>query len=234
MKFKFLSIVLLASLTVSSGCFVATAPVHRNPFKVEPLNAVLVVGVDLSGSFAADFGERAFPLLKNVMQRFFVESMGEESRIVLAQISGTGDEQVVLFDGTPRELRRRFVDPASLSDFLLEHSNPKASPVFQAIGKMLSYVNQMPDIGEDTRVMGVIISDLKDSETDKKAWKKKGEKMLEELEAYQARNGAIGLYYVDLGEIALWNRVLAHAGFEPGDFVITNDLVEDPPLPSFD
>lgn len=223
---------LLVTLLLASGCIVATPKSKRAPLETKPVDAVLVVGVDLSGSFAADFSERAYPLLLNVMQSFFVEQMGDDCKVVLSQISSHDD--VVLFEGTPRDLRRRFPSPDALAAFLLANSKPNSSPVFKAMNQTLHYVNQMADIGEQTEVLTVVISDLRDSEKDRAVWKKKGFRMLEELKRYQQRGGAIALYYVDLEQVDLWKRILEAAKFEPGMFVISNDLVEDPQLPSFD
>lgn len=222
---------LSACLVFVTGCIVAEQQSKHAPLQIEPLDAVLVVGVDLSSSFANDFSERAYPLLLNVMQKYFVEQMGEDCKVVLAQISGS--EDVVLFEGTPRDLRRRFTNPDALAEFLLENSKPNGSPVFKAMTKTLHYVNQMPEIEDNTRVLTVVISDLRDSEKDKAVWKKQGVEMLKELMLYQNRGGALALYYVDLEQVDLWKRVLDEAEFQPGMFTISNDLVEDPQLPTF-
>lgn len=223
---------LVALLLLASGCVVSAPKAKSIPLEVEPLEAVLVVGVDLSGSFANDFSERAYPLLLNVMQKFFVAQMGSNCKVVLAQISA--QEDAVLFEGTPRDLRRRFSDPDALSKFLLANSKPDGSPVFESMKKMLHYVNQMADIDSETKVLSVVISDLNNSDEGQAAWKKKGESMLAELKVYQKLGGALALFYVDREQVDLWKRIFAAAKFEPGMFMISNDLVEDPQLPTFD
>lgn len=229
--FKYVAAIILP-LVVTAGCFEATPRTNVEPFAVESLDACLIVGVDLSSSFAEDFSDRAYPLLLEVMNKFFTASMGDNTRIVLSQISGSDD--AMLFEGTPRELRRRFKTPEELSGYLLEHSEPSKSPVYVATGKTFAYVNTISGIAPETKLLTVIISDCQDSETDKKERSVTGYRMLSELKAYRAKGGTLAMYYVALDETKRWGKILNLAGFEPGQYVICNDLVETPELPMFD
>lgn len=231
MKFYRFIFMLFLMMMFVSGCIVSNPKAKHIPLKTKSLDAVLVVAVDLSGSFAKDFSDRAYPLLLNVMRKYFVEQMGNDCKVILAQISA--QENAVLFEGTPRDLRRRFDSPEALAEFLLDNSKPNSSPVFEAMEETLHYVNQLSDVDADTSILTVIASDLKDSEQDRAIWKQKGDSMLAELKRYQQLGGAIALYHVDVNEVELWKKVLASAKFEPGMSLISNDMAEDPPLPTF-
>ena len=117
---------------------------------------------------------------------------------------------------------------------MLEHTGRDQSPIYESAGQTFRYVNAMADVSEDTRVLTAIISDLKESETESSKRSATGRKMLSELESYQSKGGALALYYVDLEETSRWKRILDMAGFRPGQFVISNDLVESPPMPVFE
>ena len=223
---------IICLLPLVGGCIKAIPRTDPVMFDTKPLASCLVVSVDLSGSFADDFGDRAYPLLLKIMDKFFTVSMGEDSKVVLSQMSG--HDQVILFEGTPRELRRRFASPDELAEFMLEHSGRDRSPIYESAGQTFRYVNSMADVTEDSKVLTAIISDLKDSETISAKRSATGRKMLSELESYQAKGGALALYCVDLEETSRWKRILDMAGFKPGQFVISNDLVESPPMPVFE
>ncbi|MEO9592326.1 MAG: hypothetical protein ABJG45_12180, partial [Rhodopirellula bahusiensis] len=45
---------------LSTGCMKKTDTVHRPVFEERSLDACLVLSIDLSSSFAADIGERAY------------------------------------------------------------------------------------------------------------------------------------------------------------------------------
>jgi hypothetical protein len=218
---------------IAAGCVESQPRDRTQMFKSDSLDACLVVSVDLSGSFANEFADRAYPLLIDLMDRFFTASMGDDCKIVLSQMSEEID-RVVLFDGTPAELRRRFANPDELSKFLLENSKPNRSPIFEATGKTLGYINAIPNVDAETRLLTVLISDMKDSETDRAQRSATGHRMLTQLQTYQETGGALALYFVDLSETWRWQEIITRAGFKEGQFLIANDLVESAPLPEFD
>ena len=231
MKKLYLSI-LSVFVLLAVGCVKKAERIDRPMFQKRQLDSCLVIGVDLSKSFAADFGDRAYPLLIEVMDKYFSASMGKDSKIVLVQISGNAD--AVLFEGTPRELRSRFSSPEELAEFFQKNSSPNSSPIYEATGKTLTYINAMADVTCETRSLVCFISDLKDSEQDAKLKSKKGFKMLDALKEYQGTGGSIAFYYVEQEEVKRWEKILAMAGFEPERYSINNDLVESPELPVFE
>ena len=101
-------------------------------------------------------------LFLDLSDRFFTEGMGTNTRLVISQLSGSGD--AVLFDGKPSDLRTRFKSPDELNQFLQERSDPSSSKVFESTTKTLEYVGSMSGVTERTRLLTVIMSDMLDSE----------------------------------------------------------------------
>lgn len=214
------------------GCIESRHEIDRDPFSVAPLESCLTVVIDMSGSFEAELSTKAYPLLMELCGSFFTSGSGTDSRIVICQLSGT--EKAVLFEGRPSELRSSFNSPDELADFLRAKSDPRRSQVYKATGKAISYVNNMPRVSDETRLMTVILSDMIDSESRDPERTKHGNRMLASLRRYQELGGGLALYYVDEDEASRWSRILDKAGFEPGSYVIQSTLVARPQLPRFD
>ncbi|WP_461507062.1 hypothetical protein [Rhodopirellula baltica] len=222
----------VAITAAMSGCVAKVEREAKPVFDTKPLDACLVMNMDLSGSFAADFGERAYPLMLQITNEFFRAQSGADTKVVLAQMSGhVGQDQVVLFEGTPKELRQRFNSPDDLSTFLLANSDPNRSPIFEAMGEAIGYVNRMPTVTKETRLLTVTISDLVESETDSDKRRAAGRVMVGELEKYQQLGGALALFYVSVGETERWQKILDRSGFQAGQYVIANTLNDNPPMP---
>lgn len=222
-------IVLLAAL---SGCVPSTDDHRVAHFESHELDSCLAIVVDLSGSFSANWDDRAYQLFVSLMDQFFSEGTGGEARIVIGQLSGS--DEVVLFEGRPADLQAKFASPAALNDFLEEHSNPGGSPVYAATDRALDYVLSMPGVTGETRLLTVVLSDMADSEPDAAARRQSGHQMLATLKRYRERGGGLALYFVSPEEMPRWNRILDMAQFEPGSYVIESTLVAEPQLPQFD
>ncbi|QDV42539.1 hypothetical protein Enr13x_23870 [Stieleria neptunia] len=222
----------LLSCIAFSGCVKKQETVDRPVFEPYEIDSCLAISIDLSGSFANDFGERAYPLVLDLMDTFTDQSMGAECKIVLSQMSG--HDQVVLFEGSPAELRHEFGSPEQMATFLRDHSKPDRSPIYVATRKTVDYVNLMNGISEKTRVLTVILSDMRDSESDQSKRSQEGFRMLASLETYRERGGSLALYFVEQEEVPRWKEILGRAGFAEGQFVISNSLESNPQLPRFD
>lgn len=223
---------LLTLCLTTAGCVKAPSGAELTPFEARSLDACLTIVVDLSGSFSAHWEDKAFELFRKLMDQFFTEGTGGESRVVLAQLSGADD--VVLFEGSPADLRARFGTPEELSAFLRDHSDPYGSQVYHATEKAIGYVCKMPGVTPQTRLMTVVLSDMVDSGFDSSSRSQAGTRMVQALTAYRELGGGLALYYVAKEETGRWLQILQRAGFQPGAFVIENTLVANPQLPRFD
>ncbi|QDU98622.1 hypothetical protein [Lignipirellula cremea] len=231
-RWLLLALVPLVAL-IANGCVKSTAiQGGHKPFEMEAVDECLVLIADMSGSFSESWDDRAYTLFLELMDRFFQEGMGSESRVVLGQLSGS--DKVILFQGTPAELRRRFRSPEDLNNFLRENSDPSRSAVFDATGKTVDYIRSMQGVTEKTRVLTVILSDMVESESNQTTRSQSGHRMLNSLKRYKEQGGTLALYFVALDEMPRWRQILEMAGFEPGQYVIENAIVAKPELPRFD
>lgn len=218
---------LLLFAIATTGCIESQPISQRKPFESNELDACLAIVVDMSGSFASSWDDKAYKLFLELMDQYFTEGTGVESRIVICQLSA--NDNVVLFEGRPEGLRSQFRSPEELNAFLKQHSDPTGSSVYQATEKTIRYLSSMPGVTDKTRLMTVMLSDMSDSGRSPAI----GQKMLATLRQYQEQGGGLALYYVHPGEISRWNKILRKAGFQPGTYVIESTLVAHPQLPHF-
>ncbi len=235
MKSNCIVVLGLFSILFLSGC-IAKPPQSSDyqPFVPVELDAVLSIVVDLSGSFHDDWQRdgRAHKLFLDLVNQFFAERMGTESKVIIGQISNS--DTFVLFDGTPQELTKRFRSPEQLNQFLQENADPKGSKVYRSTQRMFDYLTELNGVTENTQVLTVVLSDMKDSESEPEAWRKSGNEMFASLKTYSKTGGGVALYFVADDEKSRWRKLLEQAEFPPGSFVIEGQLTETPQLPSFE
>lgn len=233
MKPSLLTIALgLAPLSAAIGCVENPTPERSAYFEEAELDACLALLVDMSGSFAAHWEAEAHTTFLRLMDAFFTEGAGGETRVVIGQLSG--ERRVVLFEGEPSELRSRFKTPEELGAFLRERSDPRGSPVYHATERAIDYVASMPRVGQRTRLLTVVLSDLVVHDPDGPGRIAAGRKMLAALRRYREKGGGLALYYVAQSEVGRWRRIVERAGFPGGSCVIQTELVANPQLPRFD
>ncbi len=223
---------LLALSCMTLGCVESQQVSQSQPFETKELEACLAIVVDMSGSFSGNWDDKAYKLFLQLMDQYFTDGAGDESRIVIGQLSGNTD--VILFEGRPNELRQKFRSPEELNQFLETNSTPDQSPVYQSTARAIDYVSSMPGITEKTKLVTVVLSDMIESEANRVKRSSAGTKMVESLKKYQAMGGGIALYYVAPEETQRWSEILDRAGFESGTYVIESTLVAHPQLPRFD
>lgn len=233
-RFLFPIAFILAVSLLIVGCAEKVQRTAKPMFDTKPLDACLVINVDLSSSFSRDFGERAFPLMMKIVGEYFRSQTGNDCKVVLAQTSASSEDETVLFEGSPRQLRQRFADPDALSAFLMSKSDPSRSPIIEAMTTAVGYANAMPDVGDETQMLTVMISDMIESEPDPAKRIAAGRRLSSALKTYQAGGGGLALYYVDVDETPRWTELLDRCGFARGQYVIANELSDVPPMPRMD
>ncbi|MCG6157619.1 hypothetical protein [Rubinisphaera margarita] len=223
----------LLAFLLLSGCVKSPDVGETAPFESQELDACLSIVIDMSGSFSEIWEDRAYDLFLNLSDRYFNDSMGTENRLIISQLSG--NEQAVLFEGTPTDLRRRFRSPQELSQFLKGSSDPGASHVYEATRRTLDYVGSVTGVTSDTRLLTVILSDMIDTQSASQIWDPTVPSPLSDsLRRYQAKGGGLALYFVAESERERWNELLRETGFQPGHYVIESSLAANPQLPRFD
>jgi hypothetical protein len=226
--------VLLMLLFVTSipGCIASQANKSISPFEANELDGCLAIVIDMSGSFAESWDDRAFGLFTDLADQYFTDAMGTDNRLVISQLSG--NERAVLFEGKPSELQQKFSSPQAFSDYLKQQSDPTSSNVYDSVRRTVDYIRLLNGVTENTRLMTVVLSDLKDSESDRTTRIASGTRMVETLRPYAERGGALALYFVSTDEIPRWRRVLDESGFQAGQYLIETELNAAPQLPQFD
>lgn len=217
---------------VVTGCVESQQVENTGHFEDRELDACLAVVVDMSGSFAESWDDRAYKLFLNLSEQYFTESMGSDAKLVICQLSG--NDQVVLFEGQPDDLRNKFTSPEEFNEFLKEKSDPSSSKVFDATRRSVDYVGSISGVTDNTKLLTVILSDMWDSEYNQSIRMESKEKLMESLTSYRQQGGGLALYFVAEEQIAVWQNILNEAGFEPSHYIIENELVASPQLPRFD
>ncbi|GAB5407354.1 MAG: hypothetical protein Aurels2KO_55850 [Aureliella sp.] len=212
-----------------SGCVPSQTGKDYHPFETVEIDSCLTILIDMSGSFATRWDDEAYPLFLELSNSYFTEAMGTENRLVIAQLSG--NSQAVLFEGKPADLQSRFKSPEELVAFLRERSDGASSLVYRAIESTTNYLLQMQGMTDQTRLMTVVLSDLRDTDPARQA---AGGDMIESLREYRERGGALALYYVGAEEMPRWEKILAESGFTSKDYLIQGELTATPQLPKFD
>ena len=146
----------LSICLLSIGCIERPTSRKAKPFEVVELESCLCLLIDMSGSFGTSWEDRAHKLFLQLLDAIFADA-GAESRVVIGQLSG--NDQVVLFEGQPNELRRKFKSPEDLNSFLLKHADPSASKVYESTRKMVDYAAALNGVTDETRMVTVVLSD---------------------------------------------------------------------------
>ena len=220
---------LLSICLICTGCIETPDTRVSTPFETTGVDACLSIVIDMSGSFRESWDDRAYRLFLDISERFYTDAaMGGETKLVIGQLSG--NEQVLLFEGQAEDLRKEFNSPEAFNQFLKDHSDPVGSHVFYATRKAIEHIGAVSGVTDETRLLTVILSDMRDTNGDTEAQSK----MTDALRDYQSRGGALALYFVAESEAPRWKAILNEAGFEPGHFIVENSLSASPQLPQFD
>ncbi len=224
-------VVLFGLLSPIWGCVKVPTAESKPMFEVEHLDACLAVVVDMSDSYRDDWETRAHALLLDLMQRFFSESRGSRSKIVLAQLSDA--DQVVLFEGTPADLQARFRTPRQLGDYLRAHSESGSSKVFHAVSEITTHLVSDSQISAETQLLTVMLTDGINTRSRAVENRDLEQEMHRALVRYREKQGAFAMYFVAESQTTFWKQTLNNAGFEPGTFIVEDARVASPQLPSF-
>ncbi|MEZ6137025.1 MAG: hypothetical protein R3C53_19190 [Pirellulaceae bacterium] len=222
----------LVALVLTIGCIPSQSKTSRiAPFEDKQLDSALAILIDTSGSFSGYWDSRAYDLFLDLCDQYFSEAIGMRSKLVIGQIGSK--DQVVVFEGQPSDLRQRFPDPASLSEFLKANTNG-GSNVYAGTRGIVRYMNNLDGVTQETRLLTVVLSDMLDTEGDATKRSQVGYAMIAELSSFASKGGALALYYVADSEMGRWRDIVDRAGFADNHYIIENYLSERPELPMFE
>jgi hypothetical protein len=187
---------------------------------------VVVVGIDLSGSFLplmADQG-KAWEFLQKVLA-IYLRGNGSQ-KLILVQLSG--NRNALLWDGTPAQLRKDFPDPESFRKHLQSKADVNASRLFDGISEALEYLATLPGVTAKTKLALLVMSDMEDNFSAPGS----EQRLIAGLREFGKRGGAVGLYFVNHQYVPRWRAALQTAGVR--HHVVESQIVASPTLPSFD
>jgi hypothetical protein len=191
---------------------------------------VLAILFDLSISFLEMMAEQgmAFRFALAVLNRYFSDRSGLHDQIILAQISG--QEQALLWQGSPIEMRKKFPSPKQFRDFLVQHSDPNQSLVYEGITSCLRHLMTDSRVRQkQVKSALLVVSDMVEFGPDVVGARKK---MIEALQDYGKCGGVLGLYYVHSKKAPLWEEWLrTKSGIR--EFRVESKINEIPDLPNF-
>ena len=197
------------------------------PLKVPKRDYILALAVDTSGSFIGEMfarDARGYRFMQHAVDRFFRDRMGADDHVLIAQLSG--NKRPLLWEGTPRDLKRRFGDSETLRTFLAQASDTAGSRLYDGVAQTLEYVYSLPGVKEgETQVCVLVLSDMEDNASGGKA------RMVEGLRKLKGLGSGIGFYFVDIDRMEDTRQCLREAGLDPR--FVESRIVENPPLPSF-
>ena len=223
------AMVILLCLLTFAGCGERRESKEANLFPHSDAQYVVVIVMDLSGSFSHAMANegKAHKFSVQVIDRYFRRRDALNDRIVLAQISGT--EQSLMWEGTPLKLRKDFPSAESFRDFLLEKADGGGSLVDQGVANAIDYVSSHERFTSgNTKSVTLILSDMEDTGGDPGS----EQKLNQSLAAYGRQNGSVGIYFCGQLGVARWKDRLAQSGIR--NYVVESEIVGEPNLPSFE
>ena len=191
---------------------------------------VLVVVLDLSGSFAGQMAEdgKAYEFVQRALARYLQDKTGTRDRILFAQISGT--KKPLLWEGTTKDLRRDFPSASAFHQFLMKRADPNGSRVNHGVCRAIRYVLSLPRVARGhARTVTLVLSDMEDNSPDAKVSE---QELVDTLTDYARTGGLIGMYYVEQDRLDALRKNLEGCDFK--DFRVEGDIVGYPALPSFE
>ncbi len=212
------------------GCEKRREEANVNPFGEDESEYVLMIVVDLSGSFQKLMAEdgTAYDFTLHAIDRYFRDRVGCNDQLILAQISG--ERRSLLWHGAPRRLYEEFPTARKFRDFLVARADPNGSMVHDGIAHAMEYLMSMRSVSTGkAKSATLILSDMMDNAPDSD---QSEQRLIKAFTSYSNRSGAIGLYYCDQMELVKWRQNFEKAGLRL--VALAPDVKGRPPLPSFE
>jgi hypothetical protein len=199
-------------------------PKNDSPFRQGLADYVMVVVLDLSGSYERlmlDDG-KAWKALTSMVRKFYKERMGENDKLIIAQISAV--PVAPLWEGSPKAFGKSFPTGDAFRQFLKAKSNPNGSRVHDSITDAIDYA--LPLVSGSGRAGLFIFSDMDDNLS------KPGseERLVKAMGAFGQKNGAVGIYWCDMPLTPRWRGNVQRAGVR--HWVVESEINAEPQLPS--
>ena len=187
---------------------------------------VVVVGIDLSGSFVHLMADeaKAWGFLMQVIDRY-LRGNGNE-KLILVQLSG--NNRALIWDGSPTQLRKDFPDQEAFRKHLLAKADPGGSRLHDGITEALEYAKTLPGTSAKTKRAVLILSDMEDNVSTAGS----EQRLSGAFRDFAQQGGVAGLYFVEHSYVPRWRANCQSAGLR--HWVVESQIVATPTLPTFD
>lgn len=216
-------------LSALAGCTPATPPQPQSAaLTIEPPSYVLIIVLDLSGSYARFMDDgKAWNAVTKTIREFYRNRMGENDKLVIGQISGV--TVAPIFSGSPKAFGRECQNAGSFKALLAKNSDPHGSPVHASTEATLRYGMQFMSPTNSTFL--AVFSDFDENYPDPVTTEAK---LVSALTEFSKKGGACGLYWLSLGQVTKWHDHLVNAGFPANRMVVSGIIEAEPVFPQFD
>jgi|GEM_PF-3461272 len=219
------ALLLLASL---AGCERRDSA-NVSPFQQEPCDYVLTIAIDLSDGFreymTAD--GKAYDLILRAIEQYFRDRIGGHDQIIITGLSG--DDEPLLWQGTPQHLRREFPDSNAFRAFLIAHAKPNGCRLNDGIADAIDFTLNTNSVARGkAKTALMILSRMIDDQPDQEA---SDARLMKSLTEY-AHRGYIGFYFCSQKRMKDVREKLKKAGIETQ--TIECGIHGKPPVPSFE
>lgn len=190
----------------------------------EETEYMLALDFDTSSSFEQHLRGNDPKALKHaiaIKDAFFRERQGSDDRLVISQISSGRN---VLWDGKSKSFKKRFTNPASFRDFLIQHSNG-GSWIHASMADTIGYLVSEHERNPKLRTAAIFYTDMEENGEPKDK-----DRFITVLRQYAKHRGFVGIYFASLPLIPEYKKILTDSGVK---FVIESDARVDPAVVSF-
>jgi hypothetical protein len=207
-------------------------PFAPNQQIVDESGFVLVIGLDLSGSFHHLLDHRAYDFTCNVIDKYPRDRISTQNEVILAQLSGAGSKKPLVWQGTPAELRSDFKSAEDFRTYLEKTRDEHGSRIYDGCADIIDFCLSQPSIASGKkRCVVLILSDMDDNAPNPE---KSKPRLLQSLKRLAKADGRIGMYWVSQLSVAEWQKHLAEAGFPITTVVVESEIKSNPALPNFE
>ncbi len=169
---------------------------------------------------------RAFEFVTYAVEHYFKERVGTHDQIIISGLSG--NKRPLLFQGTPRDLRREMPTEEAFRKYLTAHSE-QGRRINDGIAESLDYVAHTSSVKRGKAApIALIVSSMVDGEPESK---ESDERVMAELIKFGKAGGQMAFYFCDQQRMAAVREKMEKAGF--GWEILECDIHGRPPLPSY-
>lgn len=192
-------------------------------FEQEETDYTLLIVADID---IISTNPRAFDFVTYAVEHYFKERVGTKDQIIISGLSG--NKRPLLFQGTPRDLRREMPTEAEFRKYLVARSE-KGRRINDGIAESLDFLAHTSSVKRGKAApIALIVSSMVDGEPESK---ESDDRVMAELIKFGKAGGELAFYFCDQQRMAAVREKMEKAGF--GWEILECDIHGRPPLPTY-